>query len=254
MVMQAIRRSKNKMRVPLIIMVAILAFGLVGSFAIWSSPNLNLNNAQGKGEVDPQAMVNSLQTSIDQLEKDLAKNPQDFTTLKNLGEVRSQQGGFYLQLNDKDKSKEVFAKGLDNYLLALEHKPQELNNQGQADLMVAAAYCASNAEQENTAGPLYQKAVQLAPQDFNARSNYVIYQAFYLRDIEGAKKEITAYKGLLPEGDGRIAQADQLSGLIESLEQGSKTEGSAKSTEKTDQAPAKDTTQGQDKGTGETKK
>jgi cytochrome c-type biogenesis protein CcmH/NrfG len=247
-VLQAIRRGKRKMRIPLIIMVAMLAFGLVGSYAIWSSPNID--NAQK--DVDPQAMVDNLQISIDQYEKDLAKNPTDFTILKSLGEVRSQQGGFYLQLNDREKSQEVFAKGLENYLLAIEHAPEELNNQGQADLMVAAAYCASNGGQENTAGPLYQKAIQLTPEDFSARSNYVIFLAFYLQDIEAAKKEIADYKGLLPEGDERIAQADQLQGLIESLEQQSQPNGSAESAEQTDQAPTKDATEGQGQVTGET--
>ena len=38
MVMQN-QAQQKKMRVPLIIMVIMLAVGLVGSFAIWSSPN-----------------------------------------------------------------------------------------------------------------------------------------------------------------------------------------------------------------------
>ncbi|MEL7565364.1 MAG: hypothetical protein AAGU27_10810 [Dehalobacterium sp.] len=233
MVMQAIRRSKNKMRGPLIIMVVVLAVGLVGSFAIWSSPNFN-KNASGDGEINPEEQIKNLQVSIDSMEKDLAEKPKDYSLLKGLADIRTQQGGFYAQINDKDKSKEVFAKGLENYLSALDNAPAEINEQGKADIMLAAAFCASNSEQDNTAGVLYQQAIELVPEDFSARYNYVLFLAFYLQDLSKAKEEIAKYKAILKDGDERIAQADQLLSAIEALEKEAQTEEKAEETPQTE--------------------
>lgn len=245
MVMQAIRRGKNKWRGPLIIMVIVLAVGLVGSFAIWSSPNAS-NNAAGTGEIDPQEQIKNLQVSIDSMEKELAEKPKDFSLLTSLADVRSQQGGFYAQVNDKEKSKEVFAKGLENYLAALDNAPAEINAQGKADIMVSAAYCASNSEQANAAGALYQQAIELVPEDFTARYNYVLFLAFYLQDTNKAKEEINNYKALLKDGDERIAQADQLLNAIESLEK------AAQEQEKEDTQPKNETNNTQDKAENKT--
>lgn len=242
MVMQAIRHGKNKMRGPLIIMVIVLAVGLVGSFAIWSSPSVN-NNASGSGEVNPEEQIKNLQVSIDSMEKELAEKPKDFSVLKSLADVRSQQGGFYAQINDAEKSKEVFAKGLENYLAALDNAPAEINEQGKADIMVSAAYCASNSEQDNTAGALYQQAIELVPEDFTARYNYVLFLAFYLQDINKAKEEITKYKAVLKDGDERIAQADQLLSAIETLEQAAETQEEAGEAPKTEKDNEKEKTE-----------
>lgn len=244
MVMQAIRRGKNKWRGPLIIMVIVLAVGLVGSFAIWSSPNSG-NNSAG-GEIDPQEQINNLQVSIDGMEKELADKPKDFSLLRSLADVRSQQGGFYAQVNDKEKSKKVFAKGLENYLAALDNAPAEINAQGKADIMVSAAYCASNSEQANAAGALYQQAIELVPEDFNARYNYVLFLAFYLQDTNKAKEEISNYKALLKDGDERIAKADQLLSAIETLEKAAQEEA------KTDAQPKDETNNTQDKAEDKT--
>ncbi|HWR57080.1 MAG TPA: hypothetical protein VN462_11250 [Negativicutes bacterium] len=215
MVMQAIRRSKKKMRIPLIIMVIVLAVGLIGSFAIWSSPDMQ-SNAPGN-EANPEEQIKNLQVSIDSMENELKEKPKDYSIIKSLADVRYQQAGFYAQINDKAKSEEVFAKGLENYLAALDYAPTELNAQGQADIMVKAAYCASNSGQDNTAGVLYQQAIELVPEDFAARYNYVLFLAFYLQDLNKAKEEIGRYKAILKDGDERIAQADQLLAVIETL-------------------------------------
>lgn len=239
MVMQAIRRGKNKMRGPLIIMVIVLAFGLVGSFAIWSSPDMN-NNQTGTGEVNPEEQIKNLQISIDSMEKELAEKPKDFSLLKSLADVKTKQGGFYAQIDDQEKSKEVFAGGLENYLAALENAPAELNEKGQADIMLSAAFCASNSEQDNVAGSLYQEAIKLVPEDFTARYNYVLFLAFYLQDLNKAKAEIADYKSILKDGDERIAQADQLLSAIEALEQEAQTEEQTDDNSKTDKPVEKD--------------
>lgn len=209
MVMQKIRRSKKTMRIPLIIMMVVLAIGLVGSFAIWSSPNMS-NNAPGQNQVKPEDQIKNLQVSIDTLEGDLKAKPKDFSTLTSLASVQSQQAGLYTQTGDKEKSKALYDKSMQNYLVALDNMPPELNAKGQADLMVKAATCASSGDEQNLARSLYQQAIQLVPEDFETRYNYVLFLAFYVQDIKGAKEEINKYKALLKTGDERIAQADQL--------------------------------------------
>lgn len=224
MVIQTIRRSKRKMRWPLIIMVVMLAVGLVGSFAIWSSPNLGGSTGT---EIKPEDQIKNLQVSIDSLEEDLKEKPKDFSIIKSLADVRYQQAGLYAQINDQEKSVEVFKKGLENYLSALDYAPEELNEKGRADIMVQAAFCASSSNQGSVAGTLYQEAVKLVPEDFNIRYNYVLFLAFYQQNIQGAKEEIGRYKALLKDGDERIAQADQLLEVIEALEEAAQEQESA---------------------------
>lgn len=240
MVMQAIRRGKNKMRGPLIIMVVVLAVGLVGSFAIWSSPDIG-NTQPGAGEINPEEQIKNLQISIDSMEKDLTEKPKDFSLLRSLADVKAKQGGLYAQIGEQEKSKEVFAKGLENYLGALENAPAEINEKGKADIILGAAFCASNSEQDKMAGSLYQDAIKLIPEDFTARYNYVLYLAFYLGDLNMAKAEIVDYKNILKDGDERIAQADQLLSAIEALEQEAQTE------EKTDEKSETEKDDEQDK-------
>jgi len=233
MVIQKIRRGKNKMRLPLIIMVVMLAVGLVGSFAIWSSPNVNTTPGN---EIAPEEQIKNLQVSIDSLEKELAEKPKDFSIIKSLADARSQQAGLYAQVNDKKKSEEVFKQGLENYLSALDYAPEDLNEKGRADIMVQAAFCASNSNQGSVAGTLYQEAVKLVPEDFNVRYNYVLFLGFYQQNIPAAKEELARYKALFNEGDERIAQADQLLEIINALEQAAKEQektGQEKDGEKT---------------------
>ena len=116
MVMQKIRHSKKKMRVPLIIMVIMLAVGLVGSFAIWSSPNVG---GTAGNEIQPEEQIKNLQISIDSLEKDLEENPKDFSVVKSLADARYRSRT--ICPNNDRESMEVFAKGLENYLSALDY-------------------------------------------------------------------------------------------------------------------------------------
>ncbi|MGI6630948.1 MAG: tetratricopeptide repeat protein [Bacillota bacterium] len=237
MVMQKIRHSKKKMRVPLIIMVIMLAVGLVGSFAIWSSPNVG---GTAGNEIQPEEQIKNLQISIDSLEKDLEENPKDFSVVKSLADARYQQAGLYAQINDREKSMEVFAKGLENYLSALDYAPEDLNEKGRADIMVQAAFCASNSEQANVADALYQQAIELVPEDYTVFYNYVLFLAFYRQDSDRAKAEIDRYKALLPEGDERIAQADQLLEVIKALEEAAQEQENVGQTENTDESGEKD--------------
>lgn len=239
MVMTKIRRSKNKMRVPLIIMTAVLAFGLVGSFAIWSSPNLK-NNASGQNQT-PEEKIKNYQASIDTWETSLKEKPKDFSLLRSLADVRFEQAQLYVETGDNNKSKEVFAKSLENYLLAMDNAPAEINNKGRADLMVRAAYCASASGENNLAGHMFQEAVKLVPEDYETRSNYTIFLVMQ-QNFAGAKDELTKYKALLKEGDPLIAQVDQMIKGIEDIEKSAQAEtnqDSSSQTEATEQGQAK---------------
>ncbi len=228
MVMQKIRRSKKKMRVPLIIMVAVLGFGLIASFAKWSSPDTNNDNASGQTQITPDQQIKNLQLSIDSLGKNLESKPKDYNLLRSLADVRNQQAGLYAQAGNEEKSKEVFAKAIENYLMSLDNAPAELTAQGKAEILVKAAYCASSSNQTGTAGALYQKAIEMAPEDFNSRSQYVVFLALYHQDIKAAKAELTKYKALLKKDDERIAQADQLMKVLEEAEKSAQNQNANK--------------------------
>lgn len=221
MVMRKIRQSKKTMRLPLIIMTIVLAFGLVGSFAIWSSPNVDTPSAQNEPTAEEQ--IKNLQLSIDTWEESLKQTPKDFGLLKSLADVRYEQGQLYVQNGNNDKAKEVFAKSLENYLSALDNAPRELNNKGKADIMVNAAGAASSAGQDSTANAFYQEAVKLVPDDFTTRYNYILYLALQKQDFDLANKELDSYRASLPTGDSRIADVDKLKKGLEEIKKAAKT-------------------------------
>jgi len=230
MVMRRIRHSKKTMRLPLIIMTLILGFGLVGSFAIWSAPNVNTNG--NKAQITPEEQIANLQASIDTWEKSLQDTPKDFSLLKSLADVRYEQAGLYVQTENYDKSQEVFQKSLENYLAALDNAPEELNNKGKADIMVQAATCAWHSSQNEVADALFQQAKGLVPDDFDTIYSYVLFLALGKQDFPQAKSELEAYKGTLKAGDALIAEIDQYIKGIEDLENAVKTPKDGEKTEK----------------------
>jgi len=209
MVLKQIRYHKNKMRIPLMIMVAILAVGLVGSFAIWSSPDL-LNPANPSEAATPEEQIQNLQAGIVSLQETLKSKPKDFATLSGLADAQYQQGQLYDQLQKSDEAKAVIDQSLQNYLLALENPPAELNAKGQADLMVKAANAAWYAGQEATADTLYQQSMGLVPDDFTVAYQYALYLALNKQQFSEATAVLETYKAKLPAGDERIASVDSL--------------------------------------------
>lgn len=250
MVMKKIRQSKTTMRVPFIIMTIVLAVGMVGSFAIWSSPNMQNNVGKTKtATTDDQ--IKNLQSSITTLETSLKETPKDYSTLTGLAESQYKLGELYFQANKQDQGRAVIAKSLENYLLAMDNAPKELNNKGQADLMVKAANAAWYAGQESTSDALYQQAMKLVPDDFSVMYQYAIYLALNKRDFANAKKELEAYKAKLPTGDSRIANVDK---LIEGIAQIEKAVKAPKDQKKTSGSSTDGTTQKSESGSTGTEK
>jgi tetratricopeptide (TPR) repeat protein len=216
MVMQKIRRSKKTMRVPLIIMTIVLAVGLVGSFAIWSAPNVNPAGQQT--QATPEQQIENLQLSIDSWEESLKENPKDFGLLNSLADIRYDQADLYMQIGNREKGKEVFTKSLENYLAALDNVPEELNEKGKANIMVKAAGTAWYAGQESTADIFYEEAIKLVPDDWATRNNYAIYLALFKRDFAAAKTELEGFKSGLAADDPTIGEVDQMITALEEIE------------------------------------
>jgi tetratricopeptide (TPR) repeat protein len=216
MVMQKIRRSKKTMRVPLIIMTLVLAFGLIGSFAIWSAPDVN-NNA-GTKKVTPEEQIKNLQSSIDTWEKSLKEKPKDFSLLKSIADVRTEQAGLYAQTGNQTKSIEVYTKGLENYLTALDNAPAELNNKGKSDILVKAAMCAWQGQQVNTAETLLKKARSISPSDYATVYSYVFFLISGKQNFQLAKEELAQYKAALKSGDPQLESVNNLIKGIEEIE------------------------------------
>ena len=209
MVLRQIRQHKKKMTVPLILLTIILAVGLVGSFAIWSSPDLS--NTTGKPKtLTSEEQITYLQTSITSLETALKTNSKDFATLSGLADAQYQQGQLYYKLKKLDLAKAVIGKSMQNYLLSLDNAPKELNAKGQADIVVKIANAAWYSGQTSTADAMFLQAVQLVPEDISVLYQYVIYLAINKQEFAQAKQVLATYRAKLPAGDSRIANVDSM--------------------------------------------
>lgn len=217
MVMRKIRQSKNTMRLPLIIMTIILAFGLVGSFALWSAPNLT-SPTQVQPLTLEQKIANDI-ASIENLEEALNQKPKDFGILQSLANRQYDLGSLYVEANNTEKSTEVFAKAVENYLAALENAPENLNAEGKANILTDAAYCAWNSNQVDQAEALFKQAIEVDPKHVNAQYNYSIFLAFQKQNYDRAIDQLNNLKSILASDDPKVNDVNALIENIKGLSQ-----------------------------------
>ena len=172
MFMQKIRRSTKKNRTILLIVVAILAVGIVGSFAVWNSGDYGMTNSENMTAVDV----------VEQYKTYLAENtPEDMESV------------------DYDTAMSMAS----SYMQLAIYAGQAVNEVSSTDVEAAAEYTLLRLDSANTSAEYYQKALDEAPDSLNdagraALMAQLAYAQYYAANNEEARTNFDAAYALSP--------------------------------------------------------
>jgi len=204
-------KSKKSFRIFTIIGIAVLSMGLIGSYAIWSAPNISSSKAEDDAPLDPSVQYQEAETKIAELEKSKAENKDDPEILEKLGNAYYDLG--FQMFMDGGDSDTVFSKlssALENYEAALKLDPENV------PLMLQAASTATGVQNFERAEALYKKALEVEPDSASNKMAYGNFLLYVKSDFEGAKKQFQEGLKLNPDEqtktslEGLLDQVDQL--------------------------------------------
>lgn len=243
MLMQNIRRATKNHRKALIIVVALLAVGLVSSFAVWNSDNYSRDSyadlsAAEKVEYYENYLAENAPASVEETDYGTATSiGGTYMTLYDLcgdayyelyaDEATQDQAAAYAS-----RAQEAAGLAAEYYQHAVDIAPEELNNAARAQLitnLASALYYGGSVDQ---AGAYYAEADALSPNN----ANVVFPYANYLNSTQGyaaAETYLNAYMATLSEDDsnyGLAQQQLQWFQLYESMASGAETEGAGADT------------------------
>lgn len=211
--LQWLRRVKSKkgFRLAIIIGVAILSVGLVGSYAIWSAPNFSSSQADAGTPIDPTVQYQQAENEIAELEQSKDENKENPKYLEKLGNAYYDLGfQMFMDGGDSDTVYAKLAAALENYEAALELDAENVS------LMLQAASTATGVGNLERAEALYTKVVELEPDSASNRLSYGNYLLYVKGDYEGAREQLQDGLKLDPDEEiktsleGLLKQVDEL--------------------------------------------
>ena len=226
MFMQKIRKSTQKNRTILIIVVAVLTVGLVGSFAVWNSDDYS----QETGQV-------SITDRIAAYENNIAENAPaegedvDFSKAASMGNLYDELRTLYYQAamevysTDSDQADAYYAKSVDAaakaaefYQIKWDKADENLNAYGRAQILGKRAVALSYTGDNETARELYLQALELSPENAEVATNYVAF--IYGTDgIDAAQAYADSYMAMFEEGSEQYVQMQQAIAYYQSMEE-----------------------------------
>lgn len=219
MLMQSIRRGAKKYRVLAIIVVALIVISLVLSFGMSGSNNDN-NSVDNKAQLLAQAEY--LERSIAEQEADTGA-AKDYSYYSNLAGSYSSLAYAYYQL-ENSKSTEAYLKAAENYELALNNAPENLNETGKGLLYVDIANNYYYAGDDEKAVANYELARAIIPEEWSFASAYSVYlfnKQVYTEGMTGTREFLTDYMELVKDDADKVESAqnqlDYLQALYDSI-------------------------------------
>ena len=227
MLMQKIRRSTQNNRKILLIIVAILAVGLVGSFAVWNSGDYNKN----------AGVTATTEDQISMYEKYIADTTpadgaMDYDTASKLANYYSQLVTLYnTAYNEKlaasdasgaaeyqQKAANAAGKAAEYYQFQLDNRPENMNDYAIALLMGSRAQMLSLTGDMDTARDLYQQAMGMSPENIDVAEKYVGF--IYSQDgLEAAQAYAAEYQAAAGEGSDNYNSMAQIIAYYEYIDQ-----------------------------------
>lgn len=204
-------KSKKSFRILTIIGILVLSVGLIGSYAIWSAPNISSSKADDNAPLDPSVQYQQAEATIADLEKSKSENKDDPEILEKLGNAYYDLG--FQMFMDGGDSDTVFSKlssALENYEAALKLDPENV------PLMLQAASTATGVQNVERAEALYKKALEIEPDSASNKMAYGNFLLYVKSDYEGAKSQFQEGLKLNPDEqtktslEGLLDQVDQL--------------------------------------------
>lgn len=204
-------KSKKSFRIVAILGITILSVGLVGSFAIWSVPNLSLSRADEKAAVDPSVQYEQMEKRIAELEKSLSDKKDNPELLEKLGNAYYDLGfQMFMDGADADTALAKLNAALDNYGAALEADPENVS------IMLQAASTATSIGSVDRAESLYKQALEVDPDSPETKMYYGHFLLYGKNDFKSAREQWQEALQLNPDSETKqnlealIEQANQL--------------------------------------------
>lgn len=216
MFMNKLRGTKKDNRIWWIVVVLVLGFGLVGSYAVWTGGgNIPTANPQGTQNTKQDAKaiaeknIADTKSTVSQIEARLknAKDPKEVGSLNvALGNYHYDMGQTYVfQLNKMTEGVTEFIAATKAYLEAVKYDAKN------ADLRVDFATAAMYSSQNDLAQQQFEEAIKIDPKHLNAHYNYGIFLANSLKKYPEALAQLSIAKDIAKSSNNsafldRIAQ------------------------------------------------
>lgn len=220
MFMQKIRKSTYKHRKVLVVVIALLCVGLVGSFAIWNSDSVS--GSGGDTAVSAAQQVESYEKYIDE-NKPAQISDADYAAATNMGSMYVQLSQFCVQAYSEtvasdsaaaagynERAKTAAATAAEYYQQAIDQAPDTMNEAAMAQLYSNRATSLFYAGQNDAARTQFEEALLLAPESYSVASSYAdfIYSVDGLAAVTTYLNEYMA--GYEEDSDNYKQAAEQL--------------------------------------------
>lgn len=223
MFMTKLRSTKHNNRIWWIIVVVVLGFGLVGSYAVWtgggsisSSNNVQPNaNTKVDKKAEAEKSIVDQRNSIAQIVTRLktAKDAQEIGSLNlALGNYHYDIGQVYTFQLQKDKEGAAeFKLAADAYKEAVKYDTKN------ADLRVDYATTAMYSSQNDLAKEQFEEAIKIDAKHLNAHFNYAVFLANALEKYPEALAQLTISKQIATDTKNKdyLDRIDQVTVAVE---------------------------------------
>jgi tetratricopeptide (TPR) repeat protein len=215
MFMSKLRGTKKNNRIWWILVVVVLGFSLVGSYAVWtgggniptSGTQSTPNNVVDQKAVAEQTIKDS-KASILAIETRLktSKDPKEIGSLNlALGNYHYYMAQIYsFQLNKPTEGATEFKGATDAYNLATQYDPKN------ADLRTDYATAAMYSGQNELAQAQFEEAIKIDAKHLNSRLNYSVFLFQALKKYPEALAQVAVAQQLAKGNAEAEARASQL--------------------------------------------
>lgn len=205
MVIQKIRNTTKNQKTLLTIVVAILIFGLLGSYFIWQSPDF------GTG-VSPEQLEKQLAAydeSIAKAKEELAAKPDDYSILVNIASLYQAQGELLTEAERFNDVPTSYANVIEYYERALANKPAELNATAEADIYAKIANAHWVIGYSEGAEAAFDKALALDPTNWSVNYLHIMF-VYATYGLDAALDSAKVYQDLVKDDADLSKNADAL--------------------------------------------
>lgn len=228
MFMQKIRHATTKHRTVLIVVVALLAVGLVGSFAVWgaadspSSTNTNNMSTMEQIELYESYIAQTLPAEGEQITYDTAGSLAGlYMTLYSLyANAYNETVAEDADLGQEyyDKSIDAAAKAAEYYQLQLDNAAEDIADYVKAGIMGDRAMALACTGDGDAAQAIFDEALALAPNNYDLATNYLSF-VYQNEGLEAAQAYAASYMEVVGEESAFYQQMQSQIDYIERVDQ-----------------------------------
>lgn len=228
MFMQKIRHATTKHRTVLIVVVALLAVGLVGSFAVWgaadspSTTNTDNMSTMEQIELYESYIAQTLPAEGEQITYDTAGSLAGlYMTLYSLyANAYNETVVEDADLGQEyyDKSIDAAAKAAEYYQLQLDNAAEDVVDYVKAGIMGNRAIALACTGDGDAAQAVFDEALALAPNNYDLATNYLSF-VYQNEGLEAAQAYAASYMEIVGEESAFYEQMQSQIDYIERYEQ-----------------------------------